>query len=317
MAYLRPLNSSEANLFIIRYTSPDISLSYIQSLSPSLNYYLIGSSLYVNPTSDLLPSNFNYSIGDSTSQTYLINFGTMLNPYTEPPTVTINLMPSTLYSTSSLNGKTVVIESVTTSSVVFSVRDGSGKVIPFDGSITLNAPIFNIVILGSVISGATFAISNRGWNVPESAVNKLYTYQQVGIGTGKIDGNLNLKGSLVTPAYIPAQINSATSGATLISIVTNIQSNYLSILNVDTNLSSTLSLTLLAGYNGQIIRINLMNTALLGQAGVLQLAGPIANSPINLIANVVSPSLNVCYKMTELYYDGTSSLWRLLQHVSI
>ena len=60
-----------------------------------------------------------------------------------------------------------------------------------------------------------------------------------------------------------------------------------------------------------------MNTALLGQAGVLQLAGPIANGPINLIARVVSPSLNVCYKMTELYYDGTTSLWRLLQQVAI
>jgi len=314
MAYLRPLNSSEANLFTIRFTSPDVMIGNLPGVSS--NHYLIDSTTYINPTSDLLPSGFNYSIGDSVSQNYVINFGTMLNPYTEPPTVTINLMPSTACPTGNLTGLTVVIESVTISSLIFTVRDASGIIIPYNsGGPTLTSPIFNIVILGSVISGATFAISNRGWNVPESAVNKLYTYQKVGVGTGKIDGNLNLKGSLVTPAYIPAIINNGTTSQT--TIVTNILSNYLSILSVDTSLSSTITLTLLAGYNGQIIRINLMNTALLGQAGVLQLAGPIANGPINLIARVVSPSLNVCYKMTELYYDGTTSLWRLLQQVAI
>ena len=45
MAYLRPLNSSEANLFVIRFTSPLVTSSKLTVLSGSYTgYYAVNAS---------------------------------------------------------------------------------------------------------------------------------------------------------------------------------------------------------------------------------------------------------------------------------
>jgi hypothetical protein len=89
MAYLRPLNSSESNLFITRLTTPTIATTDLTLVG---NYYTIASTKYDNPIIDLLPSGFSYNIGNSVVADYMINFGSMTNPFTNPPTVTINIM---------------------------------------------------------------------------------------------------------------------------------------------------------------------------------------------------------------------------------
>ena len=95
MAYLRPLNSSEANLYVIRFTTPDIGTGSNYFETVSSNYYLVKTTTYDNPTIDLLPQGFKYSLGDSTALDYKIEFGSMNNPFTEPPSVNITIMKPT------------------------------------------------------------------------------------------------------------------------------------------------------------------------------------------------------------------------------
>lgn len=327
MAYLRPMNSSEANLFTIRFTTPDITVANIGSLDGT-NYYEISPSLYDNPTSDLLPSGFIYSIGSVSSAipyTYKVNFGTMNNPFTEPPTVNISMMDSTAFTTASDNTNidlseiSVIVDSVTTTQAIFSVRTSQINasvnntfLMPYDGS-NLNSPRFNINILGSVMSGATFAISNRGWNVPESAVNKLYTYQSVGIGTGSINATFNLKGTTSIPALIyPSTTSFGTIG-------TNIVANSLTILTLPSPIASLGStvITLPAGVSGQLIRISISNPKTLTVTGSLTISSSCMANNINV--NLATSS--VLYNMTELYYNSSTVLnglaigWVLLYQV--
>ena len=313
MAYLRPLNSSEANLFIIRFTSPLVTSGKLTALSGSYSgYHAVNVSNYAIPTSDLLPSGFRFMIGNSTKKDYKIEFGTMNNPFTEAPTVNITLQ---YINDANINKYKVMLTDVTTTTINFKVLDNDTnlEITPYTSISNIISPIFNIMILGSVMSGATFAISNRGWNVPESTVNKLYTYQSVGIGTGKVDGNFNLKGTTVTPAYIVTY----SGGTDLDTIATNIVANTLTLLTIPEDLSEDKKLLLPAGKNGQIVRISITNNNFDDLAGDHKFY--IDGSCLNTNTDYVIAQDSEINKMTELYYDDTISpnRWRVINYSSI
>lgn len=313
MAYLRPLNSSEANLFIIRFTSPLVTSSKLTALSGSYSgYHAVNVSNYAIPTSDLLPSGFRFMIGNSTKKDYKIEFGTMNNPFTEAPTVNITLQ---YINDANINKYKVMLTDVTTTTINFKVLDNDTnlEITPYTSTSNIISPIFNIMILGSVMSGATFAISNRGWNVPESTVNKLYTYQSVGIGTGKVDGNFNLKGTTVTPAYIVTY----TGGTDLDTIATNIVANTLTLLTIPEDLSEDKKLFLPSGKNGQIVRISITNNNFNDTTGDNKFY--IDGLCLNTNTDYVIAQDSEINKMTELYYDDTISpnRWRVINYSSI
>jgi hypothetical protein len=308
MAYLRPLNSSEANLFIIRFTTPNITYNNLSSVSN--NYYKVDTTIYDNPTSDLLPSDFGYYLGNSTAQDYLIKFGTMTNAFTEPPTVLINIAKNPDSTISDIDTYNIILGDITTTTANFSIRNSAAttdtKITPYDGASNntgLTAPKFNILIIGSVMSGATFAISNRGWNVPASNPGKLYTYQSVGIGTGKIDGTLNLKGTLVSPAYIVTYDNSSVAD----TIKNNIISNYITIMTIAAGYTGTNTITLPTGSDGQIIKITITNSSNLS-SGSLTL-----DSLVNGVTSVILASTTTYRTSTELYYNKSAGGWILLK----
>ena len=313
MAYLRPLNSSEANLFIIRLTTPNITPS--TDLIQNGDYYKLNPIKFDNPSIDLLPQNFSYNIGNDTTSDYMINFGTMMNPFTEPPTVTITLMNS--IDQLDINQYVVVIDNITTTSINFSLRlttDQSGeKLVPYDGTY-LTTPRFNIIILGSVISGATFAISNRGWNVPESNVSKLYTYQNVGIGTGKVDGTLNVLGTIVTPANLFIY-NNTTTQAQLTAMIDNITTSNMTIITIKNHLSNPIDINLPNGFNGQVIKIYVTNKDVSSINNKIRLIGN------NILENftIVSDEISNTYirEYTKLYYDGTQNKWIVLSFTNV
>lgn len=315
MAYLRPLNSSESNLYVMRFNTPDISLTYVNSLTVSNNYITIEPTYYSNPSSDLLPEGFRYMIGDGSSdnyKNYKINFGTMKNPFTDPPVVIINILHSQYENTTDdVDAYSVVIETVTKTGFTFSVRSStdnnvSTKLTPFTSSSLL--PVrFSIFVVGSVVSGATFAISNRGWSVPESSVNKLYTYQSVGVGTGKVDGTFNLKGTMVTPPNkitITSSdfINNEASATSELSL--NLVNNLLNVVTIDSSITGNNNIVLPNGYNGQILKISLTNNSEIGEG-----------NSVNIISRLDNPilinSLRV-KKYTEFYFDADENIWRLL-----
>jgi len=312
MAYLRPLNSSEANLFVIRFTSPLVTTTILTALSGShTGYYVVNTSSYTIPTSDLLPSGFRFLLGDSTRKDYKIEFGTMNNPFTEPPTVTITLNKKNITTDANINKYKVMLKDVTISSITFEVIDNDTnlEITPFTGG-TVKSPIFNVMILGSVMSGATFAISNRGWNVPESSVNKLYTYQSVGIGTGKVDGTFNLKGTTVTPAYFADYTENNETELT--TIATNIVANTLTLLTIPINLDEDKKISLPAGKNGQIIRICITNNNFDGSYK-FYINGNCLSTNVDYVL-VQESEIN---KMTELYYDEGITKWRVINYSSI
>jgi hypothetical protein len=303
MAYLRPLNSSEANLFVIRFTSPLVTNNKLTALSGSLTgYYVVNTSSYTTPTSDLLPSGFRFMIGNSAKKDYMIEFGTMNNPFTEPPTVTITMNKKDITDVD-INKYKVFLTDVTVSTLNFIVVDNDTNlpITPYTDASNIKCPIFNILVVGSVMSGATFAISNRGWNVPESAVNKLYTYQSVGIGTGKVDGTLNLVGTFVTPAYIVSYSESDD----IDTIAKNIVTSTLTLLTIPTSLTATRKINLPNGKNGQTIRLSLTNDSFddPGDTNKLYVDGSCLNTGNDFVLAQDSHIL----KMTELYYDETIS----------
>lgn len=320
MAYLRPLNSSESNLYVIRFNTPDVTPANVAGITASSNYRTVTSSYYANPSSDLLPEGFAFMIGDGTTadyKNYKINFGTMKNPYTDPPAVSVNIVSSSNATNSlDVDSYNIVIESVDKNGFTFSVRsstDSAGyentRLTPFVSATSALLPIrFSIFVVGSVISGPTFAISNRGWNVPESSVNKLYTYQSVGIGTGKVDGTFNLKGTMVTPANkITINSSSFTSSAASNSSALSISllTYTLNIVTVDnSSVSGTNIITLPAGNNGQILRINITNTANLDTGKSISI--------VTSEGNVVLISGTTFNRMTELYYDSDSVMWKVM-----
>jgi hypothetical protein len=316
MAYLRPLNSSEANVYVIRFTSPIVSNSNLTALSGSYTgYYGVNSSSFANPTSDLLPSGFSFMIGNNAKGDYRVEFGTMTNKFTEDPTVSISINKKNS-SDANINKYRVMITDATTTSVNFIVIDSSTNlaVTPYTSSSSIICPIFNMIFVGSVMSGATFAISNRGWNVPESSVNKLYTYQNVGIGTGKVEGTLNLSGTFVNPAYIA----SYTDGdSTLGTIATNIVANYLTLLTIPTDLAEDRYINLPAGKNGQIVRLCITNDNFSDTAGNNKFY--IDGSCLNTGTNFVLADNDTISKLTELYYDTTISppKWSIVNYTHV
>lgn len=310
MSYLRPLNSSEGNLYVIRFTTPELLDADVTT--PDGSYFLADTSKYDAPTIDLLPAGFKYLVGDTTTKSYKIYFGTMTNPYVNAPTVSITMLRSTGTQPTDIDKYDIIIDEITTTYVVYSLRvkedtDTTNTTVAPTNTGVLLLVRFSILIVGSVVSGATFAISNRGWSVPESAVNKLYTYQSVGIGTGKVDGNLNLKGTLVQPANI-ATLTNASNVSTL---ATNIKANVITILTASA-VTTTLTITLGSGYDGQIIEIN--TTGLTGSSGIIQIAsGSMFSGSALVLAN------DSAYYYTKLYYDGTAGVakWRRLVQVTL
>ncbi len=318
MAYLRPLNSSESNLYVIRFNTPDVTPANVAALQTVNNYKTVTSSYYANPSSDLLPEGFAFMIGDGSGDSYnnyKINFGTMKNPYTDPPAVSVNILRSdNSLNSNDVDSYNIVIDSVDKNGFTFSVRSSTDsntntKLVPFTSASNTLLPIrFSIFVVGSVVSGPTFAISNRGWNVPESSVNKLYTYQSVGIGTGKVDGTFNLKGTMVTPANkisvnSTSFVNNAASSSSTLS--TSLLTYTLNILTVDTAITGTNTITLPAGNNGQILRINLTNTAVLDSGKSISITGTEDGTIVLISENVVN-------RMTELYYDIDNLKWRVM-----
>jgi hypothetical protein len=313
MAYLRPLNSSEANLYVIRFTSPTVSNSNLTDLGTG--YHVVKTSSYANPTSDLLPSGFRFMIGNSTKGDYRIEFGTMSNSFTEEPTVSITINKKNASDTN-INKYKIMLTDATTTSVNFIVIDNSTNlaVTPYTSSSSIICPIFNMLFIGSVMSGATFAISNRGWNVPESSVNKLYTYQNVGIGTGKVEGTFNLSGTFVNPAYI---VTYTDGDNTLGTIATNIVANYLTLLTIPTDLGDNRKIFLPAGKNGQIIRICITNNNFNDVAGDHKFY--IDGTCLNTGTDFVLAANDTISKLTELYYDMTISppYWTIVNYTHV
>ena len=160
--------------------------------------------------------------------------------------------------------------------------------------------------MGSVVSGATFAISNRGWNVPENNFKKLYTYQSVGIGTGKVDGTLNLKGSFVSPAnLVTVPITDPT--ITLGTIAQSIINNYITIITIGV-LTGQNNITLPLGVDGKYIKIFIPNNTITTNV----------NNTLNITGitpNIVLTSNTVTLKVIELYFNihlGPAGQWILL-----
>lgn len=310
MSYLRPLNSSEGNLYVIRFTTPELVDADVTT--PDGNYFLADTSKYDAPAIDLLPSGFKYLVGSSTTKSYKIDFGTMTNPFVNAPSVSITMLRSTGTQPTDIDKYEIIIDEIATTYVIFSLRIKedtditNSKVAPTNAGVLLLVR-FSIIIIGSVISGATFAISNRGWSVPESSTSKLYTYQSVGVGTGKVDGNLNVKGTLVQPAYIATLSNTSN----MATISTNIKANTISILTA-TSVTTLLTITLGNGYDGQIIEIN--TTGLTSASGSIQIASA------NMFGNAALTLADAtAYKYTKLYYDATAGVarWRRLAQMTL
>jgi hypothetical protein len=310
MSYLRPLNSSEGNLYVIRFTTPELIDADVTTVDGS--YRLADTSKYDAPSIDLLPAGFKYLVGDTTTKSYKIHFGTMTNPYVNAPSVNITMLRSTNTQPTDIDKYEVIIDEIATTHVIFSLRVkedtdvANSTVAPIDTGVLLLVR-FSVIIIGSVVSGATFAISNRGWSVPESSTSKLYTYQSVGVGTGKVDGNLNVKGTLVQPAYIAV----LTNGSNMTTLATAIRANTISILT-PTAVTTALTVTLGTGYDGQVVEIS--SSGIAGSGGTLELA---AGSMFGGVA--LSVATNTTYYYSKLYYDATVGVakWRVLAHHAI
>lgn len=309
MSYLRPVNSSEGNLYSIRFTTPALKSVFVDNFDTlASNYYPFKTDNYDNPSSDLLPSSFQYSVGNGTSNSYKINYGTMTNPFVYAPTVNI-----AIYNDGSANGSpmsaseqyAIRITAISTSEVIWEVRDKAGAIVqPSDGTIgnTLNIR-FNIMITGAATCGATFTMSNRGWNVPENNATKVYTYKSVAVGTGKVDATFNVKGTIATTPYVETVTDANQS--------TILNDGFLKhhtciIKSTDASITSnavfTLPTTGLA--DGQTLRIIGVSTITDGDSVELD-AGSIGNASTNL---VISNSANL-NTTTELIFSTTDATW--------
>ena len=234
MSVFRPLNSEESNLFTIRLIIDSHSLGSGEVLvdeGDDTETYLL------NPTVNNLPSNFRVEWSSSTSN-YEIEFGktftsypsihvTSLSSSDEADDDTISAYIPSIYFNSLLSTDGVV-------NAYLMFRDDTGARQQAENG-------FMLTITGPVKLGVTTGNSNKGWGVGSgSDPSKVYSYMDVGIGTGNPTSSLDVsQGTFLYQPYVSTitddtTLTSSTSGAvyflTASSEITitlpNIDSNY-------------------------------------------------------------------------------------------
>ena len=181
MSVFRPVNTGESNLYTIRLNLPAL---FDDNTSNNGTEFSVNSTTYTDPTINNLPSNF--SITYDTTGLFTITFGKI---FTSIPSISIQIIGTTFI------GCTINIVSISTTICTFNVIDTTTAAISGipTGS---NLPELSIIITGPVKLGVTTGNSNKGWGVAAgNDPTNIYTYMNVGIGTGNPGTTLEVAGT--------------------------------------------------------------------------------------------------------------------------
>ena len=213
MSVFRPLNSEESNLFTIRLIIDAHSLESGTTLvdeGDDTDTYLL------NPTVNNLPSNFRVKWSNSNSN-YEIEFGKTFTSY---PSIHVTSLSSSYDSdgdTTSAYIPSIYLNSILSTDGVVNAylmfKDDTGARQQAENG-------FMLTITGPVKLGVTTGNSNKGWGVGSgSDPSKVYSYMDVGIGTGNPTSSLDVsQGTFLYQPYVSTitaatTLTSYTSGA--------------------------------------------------------------------------------------------------------
>jgi len=203
MSVFRPLNSSESNLFTIRlnvrWTTPPASGNVIvagNSITTPVDLNCLET-----PSKNNIPPLFCIRIDDnSATNKFQIQFGKIFTsrpvihaiPFSSGSDATAIPVPVVNYTSTSLSSNQTTLSSIPFhANLVWLNSDDGGyaDASTFDG--------FSLLITGPVKIGVSTGNSNKGWSVSAgNDASDVYTFMNVGIGTGEPTNTLTLKGGL-------------------------------------------------------------------------------------------------------------------------
>lgn len=192
MPVLRPINSDETNLFVIR-------CSFKWTAAPTSDTILAdqttqGNNTYLEcPSFNNLPVNFKVSFTLS-SNSFSIEYG---KNFVNHPS--ISAIPRVALASSDDSSDTFI--PVISKKDIFSIFSGTTDTIlcfKNENGVTSVPPYgFDLIIIGSVKLGLTSGNSNKGFNlVAGNEPDSIYTYMNLGINTGNPRANLEINGTV-------------------------------------------------------------------------------------------------------------------------
>ena len=192
MPVLRPLNSDETNLFVIRCSfkwasTPTSDIIIADQTTESNNLYL------ECPSFNNLPINFKVTFVSSTNS-FAIEYG---KNFTSHPTVSATARVLTASTDDSTDTFIPIISKKDIFSVIQGITDCTLCFKNESGVSTTPVYGFDLLIVGSVLLGLTSGNSNKGLNlVGGNEPDSIYTYMNLGINTGNPRANLEINGTV-------------------------------------------------------------------------------------------------------------------------
>ena len=234
MSVFRPLNSEESNLFTIRLVIDSHTSGYVNTTALVDEENDVSDKLFT-PTVNNLPSNFRVRYNPGIY--YEIKFGKIFTSY---PNIHVTCLTDTysaddtdaIYTPSIMYNSLLYTSDVINAYLTF--RNSSGVLQKAQKG-------FILTITGPVKLGVTTGNSNKGWGIGSgSDPSKVYSYMDVGIGTGNPTSSLDVsQGTFLYQPYVSTitettTLTSSTSGAvyfltassTITITLPNIDSNY-------------------------------------------------------------------------------------------
>ena len=173
MSVFRPLNSGESNLYVIRFNFSFLSTKTTQT------------TMLNNITTNNLPTNFALA-HTLNADTVIVTYG---KTYTSIPTLSViqsgtdidNIIPR--ITVNSTSGCTITFQQQDLATVVGTSGDDTESK-------------WDVLVIGPVKLGVTTGNSNKGWEVDAgNDPDNVYTYMNVGVGTGNPSTTLEVAGT--------------------------------------------------------------------------------------------------------------------------
>ena len=301
--YFRPPNSREQNLFIIRFSVDNLSVS-------NFTNNILNNNAYTSPAKVFLPANLFLKFND-TSLSFTIDYTNA--KFEIPPTVNIQMKEILTNNTPPIIGYYASISSITNTSVTYGIYRSTivnSNIVPvktdiLNGNQLLNVGI-QVQIIGRTTTGPTFAIANQGWTYIESTDPNMDTiYSTMNVGTKGVipPFGLTLGG---TYGYLGGAGGGSTSTTTLNNYtpdeaITNINNYSFFPIILTSNTTITLPQVTSANIGQEItllINVNSSNYTL-----------TISNINTTLLSNITLQTIGDSIKFVVLSTDQSIVRW--------